>query len=549
MKAQWQNPRGIKERIIVQGTLILDTPTHLGNGDADGPLDMPLLLDPLDNRALLTGTSIAGALRNYLREYSGDLAEELFGNVSEEESIQSPLVVDDALGGNPEVELRDGVAISPSTRTAEPEKKFDTELLCAGTKFHLFFELQVLENKRDKLRKALAIALKGLENCEIRLGKRKRRGFGKCHVRNWVVCRFDMTDPKGLIAWLDNDHTSQHEGKDIASLLDTEVPELDPNRGHVCILECTFAIDGSLLIRSGFGKSYVFNWNEVPGKDTEILRKFLTDGYNINWAETAEIEKIDNGKTIKVFAKKESLSLKLSNKGNEVIFEISSDETSKFEAKTEDGKLKIYGKSNAPDCVHLHSKRDDQDVPVISGTSLAGALRARALRISKTLGKDGRKVTDNIFGNRIYEDDQKELTASRLWIDEAIIQHPLDLVHSRVKIDRFTGGAFPSALFSEQPVFGKLTGDTIVKIHLKLMEANNSDVGLLLLLLKDLWTGDLPIGGESSVGRGRLKGKHAIISFDGYSWEFSQGEDKMLQIVGDDKAKLEEFVHEFVEVS
>ena len=29
---------------------------------------------------------------------------------------------------------------------------------------------------------------------------------------------------------------------------------------------------------------------------------------------------------------------------------------------------------------------------------------------------------------------------------------------------------------------------------------------MLLLLLKDLWTADLPIGGESSIGRGRLKG-------------------------------------------
>lgn len=284
MKAQWQNSRGIKERIIVQGTLVLDTPTNLGNGDADGPLDMPLLLDPLDNKVLLTGTSIAGALRNYLRQYSSDLAEELFGNGYEEESVQSPLIVDDALGGTPEVELRDGVAISPSTRTAEPEKKFDMELLCAGTEFHLSFELQVLKNKQDKLLKALTIALKGLENGEIRLGKRKRRGFGKCHAFNWIVCRFDMTDPKGLIAWLDNYHAIQFNGKDIASLLGTEVPELDQIKGSVCTLESTFAVDGSLLIRSGSGKS------------------------------------------------------------------------------------------NAPDFVQLHSKRDDQDVPVISGTSVASTL-------------------------------------------------------------------------------------------------------------------------------------------------------------------------------
>ena len=30
-----------------------------------------------------------------------------------------------------------------------------------------------------------------------------------------------------------------------------------------------------------------------------------------------------------------------------------------------------------------------------------------------------------------------------------------------------------------------------------------AQAGLLLLVLKDLWSGDLPLGGESSVGRGR----------------------------------------------
>ena len=30
-----------------------------------------------------------------------------------------------------------------------------------------------------------------------------------------------------------------------------------------------------------------------------------------------------------------------------------------------------------------------------------------------------------------------------------------------------------------------------------------------MLLLKDLWTSDLPVGGESSIGRGRLKGIQA----------------------------------------
>jgi CRISPR/Cas system CSM-associated protein Csm3 (group 7 of RAMP superfamily) len=460
MKAQWKNPRDIQERIIVHGTLVLDTPTHLGNGDSEGPLDMPLILDPLENRALLTGTSIAGALRNYIKRYSEDISEEqikmLFGDVYEDESVQSLIIVDDALGAKPEVELRDGVAIDPKTRTAEAEKKFNIELLTVGTEFDISFELQVPKGKREKLLKAFTIALNGLEKGEIYLGKRKHRGFGKCHVNKWSVCRYDVTDPKGLIAWLDNDKSGQHKvEKDIASLIDVEIPMREKSIDHTCVLEGNFVVDGSILIRSD------------------------------------------------------------------------------------------YGNVNSPDFVHLTSKYG-KNKPILSGTSLAGALRARSVRISNTLGKDGIKIVDNIFGNRRYPDNNdKELTASRLWVDEEQIEDPLDLVLTRVKIDRFTGGSFPTALFNEQPVFGKLNGKTTIKIKLRLEKASESDVGLLLLLLKDLWTGDLPLGGESSVGRGRLKGESATLTYDGGPWKFTQLDDGTLRLEGD-RNRLEAFVSAFV---
>jgi len=410
----------------------------------------------------MTGTSIAGALRSYVRGYSEEMkgiAADLFGdvNVDQMESIQSLLIVDDALGQEPKVELRDGVAIKPLTRTAEDKKKFDMELLISGTEFELSFELLLPKNKENELLQSLAIALQGLEKGEIRIGKRKRRGFGRCHISQWTICRYNMANPKGLIAWLDKDLTGQQKGRDIASLLGVTVLWQETSQKRTCTLEGTFALNGSLLIRSNFGDA------------------------------------------------------------------------------------------NAPDFVHLHSMRDKNDVPILSGTSLAGALRARALRIANTLGKDGLEVTDSIFGNRRYEDGgKKELTASRLFVEESVIQNPLSLVYSRVKIDRFTGGSYPAALFSEQPVFGKLTGETMLTIQLKLEKACEKDIGLLLLLLKDLWTGDLPLGGECSVGRGRLNGRSARLNFECHSWIFSQDGDGPLQLEGD-TYRLEEFVRAFVE--
>ena len=107
--------------------------------------DMPILLNEADGRPLLPGTSIAGALRNYLRERqsgfnhatpSGSdeteralLATILFGGYKgDDEGAQSPLVVHDAVGMLSEMELRDGVAISAETRTRErrPEVRHST---------------------------------------------------------------------------------------------------------------------------------------------------------------------------------------------------------------------------------------------------------------------------------------------------------------------------------------------------------------------------------------------------------------------------------------
>src|SRR5688500_16715848 len=135
-----RNQHPIAKRIIVRGTLILDTPTCLGSGDAESPTDIVLLRDSVSDRALLTGSSIAGALRNYLRESQHgygveeqkcDRATNLFGGTRRDpEGEQSPLSINDAISSTiPTVELRDGVEIEITTGTAKPGHKYDLELL------------------------------------------------------------------------------------------------------------------------------------------------------------------------------------------------------------------------------------------------------------------------------------------------------------------------------------------------------------------------------------------------------------------------------------
>ena len=136
-----RNQRNIVERIIIKGFLILDTPTCLGSGDTDSDTDLVILRDSIEDKALLMGSSIAGALRNYLREFeNGYNATEtslLFGALrSDDDGEQSPLIVNDSLSSNTlKVELRDGVKIDSTTGTAADKAKYDLELLEAVTEF------------------------------------------------------------------------------------------------------------------------------------------------------------------------------------------------------------------------------------------------------------------------------------------------------------------------------------------------------------------------------------------------------------------------------
>jgi CRISPR/Cas system CSM-associated protein Csm3 (group 7 of RAMP superfamily) len=460
--------RKIAERIKITGTLVLQTPTHLGNGDTDALTDMPLILDEVTQKPLLTGTSIAGALRAYLRElehgYNGretinDRSFTLFGAVNGNESVQSLVILDDALGESPGRELRDGVKICPKTRTAVDRHKYDIELLQAGTTFEISVELLIPEGDQpDKLLESMAMALQGLQKGEIGLGKRKHRGFGQLKLTEWRILHFKLTNREGLLSWLQDNQKNSISGPDIWPLLQTENRAID-KREQFC-LSATFYITSPLLIKTGGQKS------------------------------------------------------------------------------------------NEPDVVHLHSYRQGHLQPVISGTSLAGAIRARAFRIAKTVAPlKAQVIIDEMFGKD--KTGSKTLpTASRVITHETTINNTMAMVQNRIKIDRFTSGPYPKALYSEQPVLPLAESQSCINVELR--QPKSQEIGLLLLVLKDLWSNDLPLGGESSIGRGKLKGKSAVLRLKKMEqdiiWNFQENSDGTISFSGNGNSQsLEDYVSAFIE--
>jgi CRISPR/Cas system CMR subunit Cmr4 (Cas7 group RAMP superfamily) len=488
-----RHDRAIVRRIVVSGTLRLLTPAHLGNGDAEAITDMPLLLDRTTDppRPFLAGTSIAGALRGYLlahergfgvaeqaRRRPGSVpataAERLFGGVKGDEyGEQSPLIVDDAFGNlhNTSFEIRDGVKINYATRTADDKKKYDLELLPAGATFDLAFELLLpADDNATQLCHDLALALGGFSSPDadtpaaITLGARRSRGFGRCRVDAWTVREYDLQTPADLLAWVALDHPAWQTQ-----------PELRSGGPEV-------------VLPTGM--------TSVAGNDRR--RRFVIDA---------------------CFALESGILIRspdpLTSTGDQ-----------------------------QPDAVHLRSQRNGNAAPILPGTSLAGALRSRATRIVNTLLADQPEAEqraaafiDGMFGLDMHRERENgeppKPTASRLVVEERVLEKGDWLAQNRVSIDRFTGGAYDTALFAEAPY---VRGEVALKLTLQQpyldggadgeAQRQQAQAGLLLLLLKDLWTGDLPLGGTVSIGRGRLRGLAATVQSEtGDYWQLTSPAD------------------------
>ena len=70
-------------------------------------------------------------------------------------------------------------------------------------------------------------------------------------------------------------------------------------------------------------KNYLFRWNEIPGNDNERLIKFLRKEYGVPWVNTANIEKINDDKTISLSNENNSLLLTLEYNENKASLKIS----------------------------------------------------------------------------------------------------------------------------------------------------------------------------------------------------------------------------------
>lgn len=152
--------------------------------------------------------------------------------------------------------------------------------------------------------------------------------------------------------------------------------------------------------------------------------------------------------------------------------------------------------------------------PVLPGSSVKGAVRARAEMIANLLGIP-KEMTEDLFGREAGQADNGKPGCA--FFEDGYLTAEKRQQISRIRINRFTGGVIRNGLFTEEP----LSCD----IELRVTAPDDPVAcGLLLYALRDLGLGLYNLGSGAAIGRGYLAvskicavlpdGKQAKLLFD-----------------------------------
>lgn len=184
-------------------------------------------------------------------------------------------------------------------------------------------------------------------------------------------------------------------------------------------------------------------------------------------------------------------------------------------------KVKFRFKTNAILGSYQDSDTDkstlsSRGTPVISGKSLRGPVATKIYEMLMIheieFGEEKIKLSKDFLGHdlsKIGTGEYQEYKKSRLKIDEVILENHSTAIYTRNRIDRFTGGTMKHALFDSKPI--EANPDAEFEIVFRIDSPYDHEIFLLQNVIKDLYTGWLPIGGETSIGRGVLQGMGGII--------------------------------------
>ncbi|MFQ3616763.1 MAG: RAMP superfamily CRISPR-associated protein [Cyanobacteriota bacterium] len=477
--------RKIDARYIITGTLIAESPLHIGGVNNDPTVDLTLAVNGAGDY-YIPGTSLAGALRGWMEELEGDsqviamlwgLRLGQNGRTQSDDGHASWILVEDAvIEGDVQAELRDGVGIDRFCGSAAEYIKFDRAILPKGSKLKLHITVdRVMESKLALNDAEWALVcqlwaglLRSLQESELSLGAAKTRGLGVVRLEDVQIKEQIFNSPAGILALLEGESGN-------SSIFDLEA--------------------------------------STPRKARPTL------AVTINWEPVSPLM---------VKAEREGIAV---------------------------------------DMLPLVSSTGDQVAFVLPGSSIKGALRTQAERIVRTVRPefndaaatkpaDSKKaflqqvevpLIENLFGKAAKTENKQQLgNMGALAIADCYADHKISVqqwervqtakessellqalkdarLHDvqqafYVAIDRWTGGAADQFLYSTLEPMGVQWQPIALRLNLSRLQGadlQKQGVALLLLVLRDLVQGRIPLGYGVNRGMGAIAIKSISFSASG----------------------------------
>jgi CRISPR/Cas system CSM-associated protein Csm3 (group 7 of RAMP superfamily) len=282
--------RNITSRFHLHGTLVTQSPLHVGGHGEEVDTDLPLARDGA-GQLYVPGTSLAGALRELAERLFGEnVIDELWGFQDGDRGHASFVVVDDAVIENSEtvvVEIRDHVGIDREYGAAAEHITYDRAILPRGTKLLLRLTVEVVKKENRNLALAMLAVLKqALEAGEVRLGAAKTRGLGHVRLDDGQLTEQGFGSRQRILASLKQANGDVVSQTDIDAAKQAHPAQKRPR----LTLKIDWKPAGPLMVKAGFDGIAADMLPLVSGCDGQV--SLVLPGSSVKGAFRSQAERI-----------------------------------------------------------------------------------------------------------------------------------------------------------------------------------------------------------------------------------------------------------------
>lgn len=154
----------------------------------------------------ITGNSIGGAIRSFLKKYVGNkenIKEVIGGEAVNEEKpdfIESNAIITDGIiaGSKEDICIKEGTRVNRRTSTADDGSKYEFEYLDIGTRISFEIEMECNNENETKFRNIIKDIINGINSKKLTLGGQITNGFGQFKINQIEKKEFNLDSIEGL---------------------------------------------------------------------------------------------------------------------------------------------------------------------------------------------------------------------------------------------------------------------------------------------------------------------------------------------------------------